>query len=125
MDLNHYRPDMHRAARADRERERATDINDLAALILAQSRERLARLYSQSQADAEQVIVRDPGPKYTKVDRGPAHNMSGMLMVENATGRIFGIKAYGVIHRGHAYGTLDTIADWDWSDYYPRQRPTV
>jgi len=38
-------------------------------------------------------------------------------MVELSTWSIYGIKAYGVIHRGHYYGTLDTIADYDWSDY--------
>ena len=44
-----------------------------------------------------------PGRKYTRVDVG----MSGRFMVENDTGAIYGIKAYGVIHRGHYYGTLD------------------
>lgn len=50
------------------------------------------------------------GKKYDKIDIGD----SGKLMVVKATGEVFGIKAYGVIHRGHAYGTLDTIADWYW-----------
>jgi len=53
------------------------------------------------------------GRKYANVDRGD----SGVYMVDLATGEIFGIKAYGVIHRGHQYGTLDTIMDWDWSNY--------
>lgn len=56
------------------------------------------------------------GPKYTRVDFGG----SGKYMVVNETGEIFGIKAYGVIHRGHAYGTLDTIDAWDWSGYTAR-----
>ena len=55
------------------------------------------------------------GKKYTKVDIGG----SGRLMVENSTGNIYGVKAYGVIHRGHFYGTLDTIEDWFWGTYYP------
>ncbi len=50
------------------------------------------------------------GRKYTKVDVG----YSGAYMVVNATGEIFGIKAYGVIHKGHCYGTLDTINEWYW-----------
>jgi hypothetical protein len=58
------------------------------------------------------------GPKYTRVD----FDGSGKYMVVNATGEIFGIKGYGVIHRGHAYGTLDTIALWDWSGYRARPR---
>lgn len=54
-----------------------------------------------------------PGTKYTKVDVGT----SGKYMIDNATGEIFGIKGYGVIHRGHRFGTLDTIHEWDWSGY--------
>lgn len=53
------------------------------------------------------------GAKYTKIDIGD----SGRYMVVNETGEIFGTKGYGVIHRGHAFGTLDTIHDYDWSDY--------
>ncbi len=54
-----------------------------------------------------------PGKKYTKVDVGD----SGKYMVVNDTGEIFGVKAYGVIHRGHRYGTLDTINEFYWGDY--------
>lgn len=99
-------------------------IQELADLVLEQSRERLARLYSDEQASWETVAVR-PGPKYTKIDRGPQHNMSGMLMVENATGNIYGIKGYGKVHKGHFYGTLDTVRDWYWGGYYPRPRRTT
>jgi len=53
------------------------------------------------------------GRKYANVDFGG----SGRYMVVLETGEIFGVKAYGVIHRGHSYGTLDTITDYDWSDY--------
>jgi hypothetical protein len=58
-------------------------------------------------------VTTRPGAKYTKVDIGD----SGRYMIVNETGEIFGIKGYGVIHRGHAFGTLDTIHDWNWSDY--------
>lgn len=54
--------------------------------------------------------------KYSRVDVG----QSGKYMVEIETGNIYGIKAYGVIHRGHQYGTLDTIGQYDWSDYVTR-----
>lgn len=53
------------------------------------------------------------GSKYTKVNVGP----SGKYMVEHATGNIYGIKAYGVIHRGHQYGTLETLDEWNWRGY--------
>lgn len=58
------------------------------------------------------------GRKYANVDVAD----SGKYMVELSSGRIFGIKGYGVIHRGYSYGTLDTIADWDWRGYTARKR---
>jgi hypothetical protein len=60
-----------------------------------------------------------PAKKYTRVDVGS----SGKYMVENDTEIIYGIKAYGVIHRGHSYGTLDTINDWKWGDYIAHRKP--
>ena len=52
------------------------------------------------------------GKKYIKIDVGN----SGKYMVDKE-GNIFGIKAYGVIHRGHQYGTLETIDQYYWGDY--------
>lgn len=66
-------------------------------------------------------VTTKPGAKYTKVDIGD----SGRYMVVNETGEIFGVKGYGVIHRGHAFGTLDTIHDWDWSDYRAYRKPAT
>ena len=67
----------------------------------------LCKLYPNCVADnwfmKNQRVNIKPGPKYTKVNIGD----SGRFMVVNSTGEIFGIKAYGVIHRGHYYGTLD------------------
>lgn len=57
-----------------------------------------------------------PGKKYTKIDVGT----SGKLMLDGE--EIYGIKAYGVIHRGHHYGNLDTINDWFWGCYYPQKK---
>lgn len=61
------------------------------------------------------------GKRYAKidVDNGP-ESWSGCYMVDER-GDIYGIKAYGVIHRGHYYGNLDTIFDWDWSGYTGRK----
>ena len=53
------------------------------------------------------------GTKFTKVDIGT----SGRYMVDLETGEIFGVKAYGVVHKGHRFGTLDTIHEWDWTGY--------
>lgn len=60
------------------------------------------------------------GRKYANID----HGESGYYMLELETGRIFGIKGYGVIHRGHQYGTLDTINDWDWSGHRAVKKQT-
>ena len=57
------------------------------------------------------------GRKYANIDVGS----SGKYMVELETGRIYGIKGYGVIHRGHYYGTLDTINDYNWGEYDARK----
>ena len=53
-----------------------------------------------------------PGKKYTKVDVGT----SGSFMIDEED-NIFGIKAYGVIHKGHRYGTLDTVDNYYWGYY--------
>ena len=55
-----------------------------------------------------------PGKKYTKVNVGH----SGKFMID-AAGNIFGIKGYGVIHKGHHYGNLETVNDWYWGNYSP------
>lgn len=46
-----------------------------------------------------------PKKKYTYIDYGHAHNQSGLFLVENATGNVFGIKAYG--KRGRYMGSVD------------------
>jgi hypothetical protein len=98
---------------------------DLARLVQAQSRLVIAARYSQWQADAEVVVVKD-GPKYIKIDRGTVGNMSGFLMIERETGEIYGIKAYGKVHKGHHYGNLATADRYFWGEYYPKdQAPEV
>ena len=62
------------------------------------------------------IVTVKMGQKYARVDVGT----SGKYMVDLATGEIFGIKGYGVIHRGHRYGCLDTISEWDWRGYSAR-----
>jgi hypothetical protein len=81
--------------------------------------ETIQRLH-ESKMDCEANIANartsvKPGKKYAKVDIGN----SGRYMVEMETGNIFGIKAYGQIHRGHFYGTVETINDYFWGGYYP------
>ena len=74
----------------------------------------LVRQGTDCQPNRDNCVVNViPGAKYTKVNVGG----SGKYMVVNDTSEIFGIKAYGVIHRGHAFGTLDTLDDFDWAHY--------
>lgn len=91
-----------------------------AALVEHDQRARLAKLFPNIDLSGAGRAL--PGgyrakvtkaAKYTRVD----FDNSGKYMVVNATGEIFGIKGYGVIHRGHFYGTLDEIEQWDWSGY--------
>jgi len=109
------------------------DVHEFAQLVLAQTRDRIARMHSEEQASwyVVQVI---PGPKYTKVDLGVPFGDEnrakgivgeGKFMIENATGVIYGIKGYGKVHKGHMYGTLDTVDAWYWGDYYPVRRDTI
>ena len=102
-------------------------VEELAALILNQTRERLAAQGYPSQVDAEAVEIK-PGPVYTKIDRGPRwgpgrteHNMSGFLMIDNQAGDIYGIKGYGVVNKKRAYGTLESAGDWYWGNYGPEK----
>jgi hypothetical protein len=93
------------------------NINEFANKVQKETLERLNKDYPNTNHDWEpdsktKIIV---GKKYTKVDVG----QSGKFMVVNDTGEIFGIKAYGVIHKGHKYGTLETINDYFWGHYSP------
>ena len=94
-------------------------VNELAEQIKVEHREGLARRKYFSQIEGYVTTVKD-GAKYVKIDRGPSCNMSGFLMIEKSTGLIYGIKAYGQVHKGHCYGNLENYKDYDWSEYYPR-----
>jgi hypothetical protein len=63
------------------------------------------------------------GNKYIKIDIANFNGSTGRgsLMVEVATERIYGIKAYGVIHKGRYYGTLSEINSYYWGNYYPQK----
>ena len=88
-------------------------VKKLAEKIEKEQIERLRgdNLGCQANIDNAKTSIKE-GKKYTKVDVGN----SGKYMVDNE-GNIYGIKAYGVIHRGHWFGTLDTIEDYYWGRY--------
>ena len=87
-----------------------------AKVIERQTKESLQRKFGLTypgwEKDAKVTIK--PGKKYIKVDVGT----SGKFMVD-MDGNIFGIKGYGVVHKGHCYGTLETIEQYFWGDYHP------
>jgi hypothetical protein len=99
--------------------EHEEKIRKFADLCQQQHTEYMERHYTPSLIDysannLQHRVTVKPGAKYTKVDYGG----SGKFMVD-AAGAIYGIKAYGVIHRGHFYGTLDTTSQWYWGSYHP------
>lgn len=78
-------------------------LEQFAELVEAKELERLIQMKCDCECNRNNIKTRIiPGKKYTKVDVGS----SGKYMID-AEGNIFGIKAYGVIHRGHRYGTLN------------------
>jgi len=87
-----------------------------AALLREQQRDKHVRSWPGALRCDVTVNVH-PGRVYTKLDICVHASCSGKYMVEDATGIIYGIKAYGKVHKGHVYGTLDTTDDWDWSGY--------
>ena len=88
-------------------------INEFAELLEKQQIERLRKDNLECDANIRNARVSiKPGKKYTKVDVGS----SGMYMIDGDN-NIFGIKAYGVIHRSHYYGTLETINEYYWGNY--------
>lgn len=91
-----------------------TKIQDLCDLITQQQQERLRQHSLACEANMTLAVAHyHIKSKYTYIDIGTG----GRYMIENSTGNIFGIKAYGIIHRGHFFGTLETINDYYWGDY--------
>ena len=95
-------------------------LQKFAELIEKHKKEYFAKNFPRnpSMFDRDCVAKIKPGRKYTKVDVG----RSGAYMIDSE-GNIFGIKGYGVIHRGHYYGTLDTIKEFFWGNYSPVKLP--
>jgi hypothetical protein len=96
-------------------------INQLASLIETEQLKDLIKsgLDCESNIINRKVKVLD-GTKYTKINIGP----SGHLMIDKSTETIYGIKGYGQIHKGHVYGTLDTINQFYWGTYSPFKKST-
>lgn len=96
-------------------------LHNLAKLIELEQKQ---RLFGQDLAGTSNLLnvktTVKMGRKYAKIDLAS----SGKYMVEIETEIIYGIKAYGVVHKGHYYGTLDTINDYFWGDYQAYRKPS-
>ena len=79
-------------------------IRRFALLVQEQEKQSIIRLCGSLRGNetSYKVHIR-PGKKYVKVDVGS----SGRYIIDGEN--VFGCKAYGVIHRGHFFGTLDDI----------------
>jgi len=93
-------------------------IQHLCDRITLDTQHRLIRDNLGCQCNLDNAIAKyKDGKKYIKIDIGG----SGRYMVDQE-GNIYGIKAYGVIHKGHHYGTLDTIAEYFWGNYTAQKK---
>ncbi len=91
-------------------------IQRLADLFSRETKERMTRDGLLNIVDTHGKVKVIYGQTYVKLDI----DGSGRLMVDKTTEEIFGIKAYGQVHKGHRYGTLDTLDLYFWGDYYPK-----
>ena len=91
-------------------------IKEFAAMLEAQQKEQRIKDGVGCEANLHNCMVSIiEGNKYTKINVGP----SAKYMIDKS-GNIYGVKAYGVIHKGHHYGTLDTVKNYYWGGYHAR-----
>jgi len=82
--------------------------------ITKETQERLKKSNLDCQVNLDHAICRyEIGKKYVKIN----DKTSGKYMVEISSENIYGIKAYGVIHKGHYYGNLDSINNYFWGEF--------
>lgn len=70
----------------------------------------------------------ETGRKFDKVflqttHNGKPHQKLGRYMVDRNSWQIFGIKSWAQINPRRTYGTIDTVAQFDWSFHYATPRP--
>ena len=79
-------------------------IEHFAAIVQEQERKAIIALCGSLNGNEKSYLTSIcPRRKYILVDVGS----SGRYLIEGEN--VYGIKAYGVIHRGHFFGTLDDI----------------
>lgn len=95
-------------------------LNAFAALVQKEQLLQLLRSnYSYEGNERDCRVELKTGRQYAKIDVGS----SGKYMVDK-NGNIFGIKAYGVVHKEHKYGTLDTTGEYYWGKHKAEKKET-
>lgn len=97
-------------------------MNDFTLLITKEKKENLIKSNLACASNmANATAEYKKGTKYYKIIVGGGAS----FMVDVKTEEIFGVKGYGQVHLGHRYGTLDTIDDFNWGEYYPVRKNKV
>lgn len=60
----------------------------------------------------------ETGRKYDKVCINTGAQRLGRYMVDRNSWVIYGIKSWAQVNERRTYGSLDTIAEWNWEPYY-------
>lgn len=60
------------------------------------------------------------GARFVRIWTDNGGQKSVRYFVEKDTGIIFGAKGWKAYNPVHEYGTLETVNEWDWSDYYAK-----
>jgi hypothetical protein len=82
--------------------------------------------FQQQDAGAKHgdLIEVEQGRKFDRVFvRTKAGQKIGRYFVDRLSWQIFGTKSWAQVNPRRVYGTLDTVADWDWSPYYATPKP--
>jgi hypothetical protein len=98
----------------------ADKLEHFRAIFETHHNERLARLYDNVGPESVEI---EQGYKFDKVYINTGVQKSGRYMIESRTGAIYGIKSWTQVNRRRQFGTLDTVDDYDWSEYHGRPLP--
>jgi len=73
--------------------------------------------------DYGETVEIETGRKFDKVYVNTKVQKLGRYMVDRNSWVIYGIKSWAQINPRRAYGTLDTVDQYDWSSYYGTPKP--
>lgn len=100
-------------------------VEAFAATVTNEMREEMARQYGAGTINTQDhtcLAHVHYGAKYARVDVGRSGRYMIPMPPAPDAGTIYSIKGYGVVHRGHVYGSLDTLNDYWWGSYRAARR---